>query len=238
MVYKLSDQRAGERLNRSLNALAEVLRADPDFPTVTPLRFDAVPLEVSSSGSWLVTCWPYRQLTPLACPPTDRAHYAELGQLLRRLHGIEALDLDLYDPLVWARSRVADLARMVDVSTLRIELDALAARYQTAYPPACHVPVHGDVHWGQVARDETGRMVLLDFDTLSLGHPSVDCVPSAGWLRRTGPPPEDHLVALREGYGQPWPQQTPGQISVSAEIAVFSQLTWHLLNDQVPPRSA
>lgn len=228
-VCKLTRPRSGVPARGSLRAVGELLRVDPLFPTLAPLSFDALPVRLGESGEWLLTRWPYRSLAPVPQPPADVHYYRELGVILRRLHEVRVPGLTRHDPLEWARSRVTELALVGDVSTLRAQVAALAARHTAAYPSDCDVTVHGDVHWGQVALDETGRMLLLDLDTLAVGHPSVDCVPSAGWLRRTGAPPTDHLDALREGYGEPWPLLSPEQVAVSTDIAVFSQLTWRLL---------
>ncbi|MBL7502095.1 aminoglycoside phosphotransferase family protein [Frankia sp. CNm7] len=129
---------------------------------------------------------------------------ADLGAALRRLHALEPPRPALpdWDPLDDARRRISDaeglpaadrdfLEELLD----RVATDLRAVRYRL--PTAV---VHGDAHLGNLIRAPDGRVLLCDFDSVSVGPAEWDLVPVAVGALRFGHPPSRH-AELAAAYG-------------------------------------
>lgn len=228
-VYKLTAAAGRDRCERSLRALALLLDADPEFPTVFPASWRVQDIDLGPGSSWALTIWPRMRLSPVKPRADETESYRELGRIVRRLHSVRIPRCPRHDPLVWARGRVNTLLDPALREALEDEARQLEQVYAEAFPPAADVTVHGDLHWEQVARGEQGRLLLLDFEHTASGPSCTDLVPSAGWLRRTGHPSGEQTAALAEGYGNGFPKLTTQQSSALDKIAQFSRKTWELL---------
>ncbi len=163
------------------------------FPCVEPM---AVEQPVTSHGC-AVTFWRYLpQDGPEPVP-------ADLGHLLRRLHGLgpPPIALSAYRPLVSAR-RVIASSRAVDEEE-RAWLGARCEQLLHAYgrlsfelPPGM---IHGDAYRGNLLRDGQ-HVVLADWDAVSTGPREVDLIPTLQ-ASRFGLP-DEHRDAFVTAYGQ------------------------------------
>ena len=162
------------------------------FPTVEPLP---VGQPVTGHGC-VVTFWRYLPQEGPAPRPAD------LGRLLRQLHGLGSppVPLPAYQPLVSVR-RAIDASRAVGEDerawlTDRCEQLVRAYGQLTFQLPAGMI--HGDAWRGNLLRDRH-RVVLADWDTVSTGHREIDLVPTLQ-ASRFGLP-EDQRDAFVAAYG-------------------------------------
>lgn len=228
-AYKLTEKSNRRQAQVSLDVANTLLRAFESFPTVRPTVTTVQDIHLEDDD-WILTTWEYRQLRHFEPSHSDTECYYSLGQLLSLVHSLRLTSLPRHDPFLWAESRVNQLIRRGEGDGLSAELALLRLRREELFDLSHDVVLHGDVHWHQTALDESGSLVLLDFEHAAMGHPSVDLQPSAGWLKRTGVPTEQQMAAFREGYGPAWREPTPAQRVLNADIAAFSQRTWQLLN--------
>jgi aminoglycoside phosphotransferase (APT) family kinase protein len=142
-----------------------------DFPCVEPL-----PVEQPVTGhSCVVTFWRYLPQDGHESVPAD------LGLLLRRLHGLRPPSVALpdYRPLVSARRAIAS-SRAIDDDE-RAWLGERCAQLLDAYsrlsfelPPGM---IHGDAYRGNLLRDGQ-HVVLADWDAVSTGPRELDLIPT------------------------------------------------------------
>ncbi|HEU4425687.1 MAG TPA: aminoglycoside phosphotransferase family protein [Pilimelia sp.] len=152
--------------------------ADHDIPAVRLLPDVEQPMEIDGQ---LATLW---QAVPAAGPtPTG----ADLGRLLRQLHGISTAPVDLpgWNPVVGIRSRLAD-AEGIDADDQRYllavcdEVEAAVATVEYVLPQGF---VHGDATVANLIPGPAGP-VLCDFDSSSVGPREWDLTPVAtGYFR-------------------------------------------------------
>ena len=145
-----------------------------DLPVAPP--WPPCPGPIALPGARVATFWK-------ALEVPERRDYAALGHLLRQLHAAPLPAdpaLPTLDPVALA-SRI--LAEDVDrwgmrrsYAKQRIAELADAVRDQ-AWPLAAGL-LHGDAHIGNVLLDE-GRPVLSDWDSMMVGNPGWDLVPTA-----------------------------------------------------------
>jgi aminoglycoside phosphotransferase (APT) family kinase protein len=163
------------------------------FPSVEPL-----PVEQPVTGNGcVVTFWRYLpQNGPEPVP-------ADLGRLLRRLHGLgpPPVVLPAYQPLVSAR-RAIESSHAVDDedrSWLRDRCQQLLDAYgQLSFQLPAGM-IHGDAYRGNLLRDGHG-VVLADWDAVSTGPREVDLIPTLQ-ATRFGLP-DDKRDAFVAAYGQ------------------------------------
>lgn len=146
------------------------------FPAVEPL---SVEQPVTSHGC-AVTFWRYLpQDGPEPVP-------ADLGRLLRELHGLGAAPVVLpaYRPLVSVR-RAIESSHAIDEDErawLRDRCAQLLDAYdqlQFALSPGL---IHGDAWRGNLLRDGS-RVVLADWDAASMGPREIDLIPTLQGVR-------------------------------------------------------
>jgi aminoglycoside phosphotransferase (APT) family kinase protein len=162
------------------------------FPAVEPLPVDQ---PVTSHGC-AVTFWRY---LPQEGP---RPGPAELGRLLRWLHRLEPRPglLPAYRPLVSVQ-RVIEASRAIEEDE-RTWLTNRCAQLLDAYD-RLHFPlqagmIHGDAYRGNLLCDGH-RVVLADWDAVSVGPREIDLVPTLQ-AARFGLP-EDQRNAFIAAYG-------------------------------------
>jgi aminoglycoside phosphotransferase (APT) family kinase protein len=127
----------------------------------------------------------------LVAEETEYATVAELGALLRRLHGLQppvSLELPGLRPFARVEGRVngADLAGTDRVFMLErlAELRAAYARLEFALPAGL---VHGDASIGNIIRRQAdGAAVLIDWDGVATGPREWDLVLTAMYFERFG----------------------------------------------------
>ena len=148
------------------------------FPTVTPLPEIDQPLVV---GEHVVTFWRY-----LPQPAGYRAPVAALGRVLRRFHDLPPPPFPL--PRNQPMRRLRDAMAGTDVLTAdqadflarrREELTRAHEALEFVLPPGL---IHGDAHRGNLLYDrerpEGDRIVLCDWDSVSVGPREWDLVPT------------------------------------------------------------
>ena len=145
--------------------------AKTGFPTVEPLRVDQ---PVIADG-YAVTFWRYLpQDGPAPSPP-------DLARLLRKLHQIDPPPepLPRYRPLVSVRQAI-ESSHVIDEDErawLRNRCDELLATYDRLRFPLPAGMIHGDAWRGNLLRDGP-RVVLADWDEISIGPREIDLVPT------------------------------------------------------------
>lgn len=140
-----------------------------DAPAIRPAGEAKQPL---SCNGLLATVWKYE-------PPREGTPSVEdLGSVLKDWHKLRAPDglLPRWNPVVVSRQRLNDAEDLAaeDREYLLAWCDELEPRIEELnrrYPDSV---VHGDAHVGNLLRDDSGRIILCDFDSTSLGPPQVD----------------------------------------------------------------
>lgn len=163
------------------------------FPSVEPL-----PVEQPVTGNdCVVTFWRYLpQDGPEPVP-------ADLGRLLRRLHGLGQPPVAFrgYQPLVSARRAIAS-SHAIDEEE-RVWLEERCEQLRDVYGLLSFRlsagMIHGDAYRGNLLRDGQ-RVVLADWDAVCTGPREVDLVPTLQ-ATRFGLP-EDQRDAFIAAYGQ------------------------------------
>lgn len=175
-------------------------------------------LQPTAADDWIATIW-----TQLPQRPGRRHDPADLAAPLRALHAVSELRVDVpaWNPLGQIRGLLrraaslegADHEYLVDWSTREFglsltqvlrhlqdtcdELDAALTTTEWTLPRSV---VHGDAHAGNLLDDISGRVVLGDLDSVSIGPPEWDLVPAAHGALRFGDDPTQHQAFAR-AYG-------------------------------------
>lgn len=130
---------------------------------------------------------------------------AELGALLRRLHGLlppSSLELPTLRPFGRMEGRIdsADLAEP-DREFLRARLAELRRRYDRLEFVLPAGPVHGDANVGNIIRRESDAVaVLIDLDGFASGPREWDLVLTAMYFERFGWHTEREYQEFAESY--------------------------------------
>jgi aminoglycoside phosphotransferase (APT) family kinase protein len=163
------------------------------FPSVEPL-----PVEQPVTGhGCVVTFWRY---LPQDGPGSVAA---DLGRLLRRLHGLgpPPIALSAYRPLVSARRAIASSRAIDEVERawLGERCEQLLDAYELLGFRLPAGMIHGDAYRGNLLRDGQ-RIVLADWDAVSTGPREIDLIPTLQ-ATRFGLP-DDQRNAFVDAYGQ------------------------------------
>ena len=141
------------------------------FPAVEPLDVDQ---PVVSHGC-AVTFWRYLPQHGPAPGPAD------LGHLLRRLHGLgpPPFPLPTYQPLVSVRRAIETSQAMSEDERawLSGHCERLLDTYRQLKFALPEGMIHGDAWWGNLLRDGD-RVVLADWDAVSTGPREIDLIPT------------------------------------------------------------
>jgi aminoglycoside phosphotransferase len=141
------------------------------FPTVEPLPLDQ---PVVADGC-VLTLWRYLPQEGPALMPAD------LGRLLRELHGLETppMRMPLYRPLVTVRRAIesSHAINQDERAWLKKRCTQLLNAYdQLSFPLQAGI-IHGDAYRGNLLRDGR-RVVLADWDEVSTGPREIDLIPT------------------------------------------------------------
>jgi len=180
-VYHIPSDDAVARIGRltsapSLERLAISIRVarwlcETGFPAVEPLPVEQ---PVTSHGC-AVTFWRY---LPQDGPAPN---VADLGVLLRWLHHLNQppVSLPSFEPLVSVRRAIDESLAISEEqrSWLRDRCDQLLDDYSRLSFPLASGMIHGDAWRGNLLRDRK-RVVLADWDTVSVGHREIDLIPT------------------------------------------------------------
>ncbi|MEU9824123.1 aminoglycoside phosphotransferase family protein [Micromonospora chersina] len=166
-----------------------------DAPTIRLVPEVTQPVE---AGDLLASVWQY--IPPAPPDPTVK----ELGPALREFHRLNPMSVPLpqWDPIGDARLRIVDAEGLSDDDRQFLldwceRLDGpIAALQQRAGLRL----IHGDAHLGNLLRDQTGRVVLCDFDATCLGPWQVDLVAVAVGEVRFGRRGAHAALAAAYGY--------------------------------------
>lgn len=185
----------------------------------SPLRttdgawFAAVPSSVLGR-ELLVTCATWLEGDDVGEPSPEVAH--ELGRAMALLHGQAAgwqlpdgATMPLFDTPLFGDP---DLLATADLDpgqheVLRSAADLASAAFERQYAGAPVIPLHADLHGGNLKWHEE-RLSVFDFDDCGLGVPALDVAISTFYLRGTDGAPE---LAMRDGYATvaPLPDLSP-----------------------------
>ena len=139
----------------------------------------------------------------------DREEYAsipEVADLIRQFHWLtepESLGLLTYDPLGDWDTRLAALAAVSadDVEFLGQRAEGLRKLYGRLDFVLPYGIIHGDANVGNAIRDRDGRAILIDLDSVALGHREWDLVLTAMYYERYGWHTREQYEAFVFHYG-------------------------------------
>lgn len=189
-VYRLGKAPVIVRIAQGASGMSDAQRsvrvarwlAEEDLPATRALPGVRQPL---LAGGHVVTFWESAQ---------DREEYAtvaELGDLLRRLHGLaepQFLELPHYDPMPKVWEGLRGLVGVGDDD--RSYLEGRAARLGEEYGLlGFDLPfgvIHGDANIGNVLRHRNGQAILSDLDGFALAPREWDLVLTAIYFDRYG----------------------------------------------------
>jgi aminoglycoside phosphotransferase (APT) family kinase protein len=202
-AFGLPGAAAVARVASSAKALARAERelrvarwlVSQDFPAVRPLAGVDQPVV---AGGRVATFWE-------EIPSPEQASTAELGALLRRLHGLPTPDSFALDPLrpfvrlsdhIEAATGVPDQDR----AFLRRRLARLRGAYGRLEFVLPGGVIHGDPHRKNVLRAADGQVVLLDLERFSVGPREWDLAVPAVY-RRVGWHSDAEYAGFVRAYG-------------------------------------
>lgn len=180
-IYRLDGVPVVVRIARSLDVLEDVRKevrvarwlAAEDFPAAR-LADDTEPEPLIAQDRYPVTFW--RLITPTPPEPNE----AILGRLLRRLHGLtppEWVHLPAFTPFARVAERLQTAPAAADredvdfLTELLADLRGKYAELDYVFPPSA---VHGDAHLSNLLRDESGNVLMLDFEAFAFGQREWD----------------------------------------------------------------
>jgi Ser/Thr protein kinase RdoA (MazF antagonist) len=168
-----------------------------------PVRDDVV-----TCGELSVTAWERIDTADTAATITAQtAHWAAVGEIVRRVHAIEPADLPPSVPLPhpsvlpwWHFDDLLARAEPALDGLAQAGLQAAIERHRGWERFGAAVVCHGDVHPGNVVMSVNGP-VLLDWDLLCAAPPGWDHGPLLTLAERWGGPAGIY-DAFAEGYGR------------------------------------
>lgn len=101
---------------------------------------------------------------------------AEIVRVVAHLHRMSGNGLGRFDPFLRIRPRLAGAPARIGAMA-----EELMARDAALHWPKC-AAIHGDLHLGQVVRDSSGKVWLIDLDDMALAPPEADLGNLAAWL--------------------------------------------------------
>jgi aminoglycoside phosphotransferase (APT) family kinase protein len=237
-IYRISGTPIVVRIARSLDALDDVRK---EVRVARWLEAEDVPAarlaDESEDEPLVVDGHPITFWRFIAATDPD-PELADLGGLLRHLHALEPpewLRLPSFSPFVRVAERLdraPAAANADDVDFLRELFSDLQVAYQQLVFVFLPSPVHGDAHLANLMRDESGQVVMLDFEAFAYGHREWDLTVTGarrdgfGWLDAS------QYRQFTDAYGYDilsWPG-----FPVLRSIRELTMTTWlmQLTNDQ------
>ncbi|GAA1719369.1 aminoglycoside phosphotransferase family protein [Kribbella yunnanensis] len=171
-----------------------------------------------AGGSWIATVW-----TLLPQVRGRRHDPADLAGPLRAIHALPEIDVELpgWDPLGQISDLLSKAASLTgadddflsDWATREFGLSIgqvlehlwdkcgeLAVDLEAVEWTLPRSVIHGDAHAGNLLDDLSGRVVIGDLDSVSIGPPEWDLIPAAHGALRFGDDPAQHR-AFAQAYG-------------------------------------
>lgn len=191
-VARLAPAEASERVALSLKVTSRL--AQFGFPTVRP----KVPQHVSAGG-FVVSFWDYEENLPAARSPR------ELALLLKRLHSLGGIDLELptmQSPLHGVKRALAAHPEAFDGrdrSWLAAEIERCDEHWRSMSFTLPRGLIHGDAHPHNLLHTPRG-VILGDWDHVACGPREWDLVQALYFARRF-PTDGDDLEASASCYG-------------------------------------
>ncbi|WP_267595699.1 phosphotransferase family protein [Carbonactinospora thermoautotrophica] len=224
---------APDALPRVVQAL-EVTRwlAGRGFPTVRPADVPGQPLLQDGRA---VSFWRYVPAGPGGKPTTR-----DLGRLLRALHDQPAPAFELRrlaDPLARVRYAVEHAPGVLSdrerawLADRIAELTEAWDNLRFSSPPAL---LHGDGWIDNLLRDPGGRVVLCDWDSVSVGPREWDLIPTYHGHRRFGLSAAD-VEAFADAYG--WDLRDWSGYDTLVQIRELYAIGIHIRNAPADPFS-
>ncbi|MFI5835024.1 phosphotransferase family protein [Micromonospora sp. NPDC051300] len=171
------------RLRDRVTKVVQLARwfAEIDAPTIRLAPDIPQPVEV---GDLVASVWSY------VASHTPAPTVGDLGSALREFHalGTPPFPLARWDPIGDARRRLedADGLRPTDHEYLLAWCDRLDQQVAALNRESGPTLIHGDAHVGNLLREPSGRLILCDFDSTSIGPWQVDLVAVAVGEARFG----------------------------------------------------
>lgn len=226
-MYRLSQYSVVARIGRSVAASHKEARiakwlADHQFPAA---RLASVAAEQPVVlGNFAVTFWEFIE------EGSEAVSSADLGAVLRDLHDLPespVLSLPVFKPMPKVEKRLNDIGfRLPDVDRrfLLEQCESLRVEFAKLDLVLGFGPVHGDYHAGNLMRDRSGTIRLIDFEDFCWGPREWDACIEAVRYRAMGWTSEEDYSAYTRAYGFD-PLDWPGFPVVRA-IRELNMTTW------------
>lgn len=224
-MYRLASGTTMARIGRSVSAARKEARvanwlASHQFPAerLAPVEQPVI------VGEFAVTFWEFIEESDEYPRPE------ELGALLLALHKIPEpsdLSLSFFEPMPKIEKRLAMVAGILpreDVAFLNQRRDELQLEFGHLDFPLGFGPVHGDYHAGNLMRDQTGLVKLIDFEDFCWGPREWDACVEAVRYYSFGWTSDEEYAAYTRSYGFD-PLEWPG-FPVVKSIRELNMTTW------------
>jgi Ser/Thr protein kinase RdoA (MazF antagonist) len=164
----------------------------------------------------------------------ERPTMADLGRLLRTLHGLgepTGVRLPILNPFARVERRLANAPASVKPATvdfLRQRTHSLKGQYGDLDFVLPQGPIHGDAHTGNLLRDTMGIVWLLDFEAFARGPREWDLSVAAGHFEGFGWVSHEQYQSFADAYGYDvllWPG-----FKVVRAVRELTMTTWLMQN--------
>jgi Ser/Thr protein kinase RdoA (MazF antagonist) len=226
-MYRLASTPVMARIGRSVAASRKEARiaswlASHQFPAARSAAVDAEqPVVVDDLA---VTFW---EVIEESDEPVTSA---DLGVVLRDMHALpEPSDLSLpfFEPTPKVEKRLADIGEFLpedDRQFLSERREELEQKFAALNFTLGFGPVHGDYHRGNLMRDRSGTVKLIDFEDFCWGPREWDACVEAVRYRAMGWVNDEDYAAYVRAYGFD-PLDLPG-FPVLRAIRELNMTTW------------
>ncbi|MBB1242502.1 aminoglycoside phosphotransferase family protein [Streptomyces durbertensis] len=237
-VFRVAGGRVVSRVGRHADRLPSVRREVAVARWLEAVDYPSARLATDAEQPVVVEGHPVTFWGGLA----DGEKYAstrEMGELLRRLHGLEPPPFDLPElhPFDKVKKRLEGAEIRVETRTylagLAEELTAEYRKLDFVLPPG---HLHGDFNIGNVLRDAEGRPRVIDLDGFARGPREWDLIQTAMYYDSFGWHTEAEYTDFADGYGfdiRRWPGYT-----VLRSIRELLMVTWLSQNAGADARAA
>ncbi|MFD4143269.1 phosphotransferase enzyme family protein [Streptomyces sp. NPDC058572] len=237
-VFRIDAGRIVSRVGRSPDRLPSVRREVAVAGWLAGAEYPAARLVTGAKQPVVVDGHPVTFWEGLADGDTY-ASTREMGELLRRLHGLEPPTFPLpelrpFDKVEQRLERAEIPAGTREyLASLADELAAMYDRLSFALPTG---PVHGDFNVGNVLRDTHGRPKVIDLDGFVTGPREWDLMQTAMYYDSFGWHTEAEYADFADGYGFDVRQWSG--YAVLRSVRELLMVTWLSQNASTNPRAA
>jgi Ser/Thr protein kinase RdoA (MazF antagonist) len=230
IVVRLAAPETAERIAASISVTRHLAAAG--FPTVEPADISEHPVLI---GGLAASFWRY-----VPAVRESRPTSAELGRLLRDLHARPSPPVALprmTDPMTLLPITLAATPNVLPAED-RAWLLQRHAELLAAWRRLCEHGesglIHGDAHLNNLIRHSDGRVLLADWDNVSIGPRSWDLIQPYYTHRRLGLTDEalDAFIAV---IGTDLRQQQPASVNTLIAIRELSGLPAYIKNAPTNP---